>query len=101
MINDLTGKVALVTGGSRGIGKAVTLALASQDCDVVINYVSNDDNARTVAAEVEKLGRKALCVKADVSKSQEVKRLHAEAKSHFARPVQILVNNAGISPLPS
>ena len=93
----LTGKVALVTGGSRGIGRAVSLALAAHGCDVVVNYVSNDDKAHSLVAEIEAVGRRVLAVKADVSYPEEVNKLKAAIEERFVDPVQILVNNAGIN----
>ncbi|MEO8466152.1 MAG: SDR family NAD(P)-dependent oxidoreductase [Gammaproteobacteria bacterium] len=91
---ELNGKVALVTGGGRGIGKAISLGLAAAGCDVAVNYVSREADARATAAAIEALGRRALVVKGDVSKSAEVTALVAAVETGLG-PVDILVNNAG------
>jgi 3-oxoacyl-[acyl-carrier protein] reductase len=98
METSLAGKLALVTGSSRGIGKAIALALAEQGADVVVNYRSNNSAAEQVVKQITSMGRKAAAVKADVSVPEESKRLLDEAKAKFAMPVSILVNNAGIAP---
>jgi len=90
----LTGKVALVTGGGRGIGRAVSLALARAGCDVAVNYRERRDDAHSAVREVEKLGRRAVAVKADVSRSADVTHLARTTESELG-PIQILVNNAG------
>ncbi|WP_138472389.1 SDR family NAD(P)-dependent oxidoreductase [Poseidonocella sp. HB161398] len=92
---DLTGKVALVTGASRGIGKTLALGLAAQGADVVVNYASAADRAAEVVAEIEAMGRRALAIKADVSQEADADRLVAEAVEAMGR-IHILVNNAGI-----
>ncbi|EPX75722.1 SDR family NAD(P)-dependent oxidoreductase [Salipiger mucosus] len=92
---DLTGQVALVTGASRGIGRELALGLAGQGADVVVNYASAADRAQAVVAEIEALGRRAVAIKADVSKEDDAARLVAEAVEQLGR-VDILVNNAGI-----
>lgn len=92
----LEGQVAIVTGGSRGIGRAIVLALAGEGCRVVINYHSNADAARQVVQEVEALGGQALAVQADVSKGPEAQALVEQALEAFGT-VDILVNNAGIT----
>ncbi len=91
----LQGKVALITGSSQGIGKAIALRFAREGADVVINSGHAGDAAREVVGEVEALGRKALLVQADVSQVDEVQRLVAESHAHFGR-VDVLVNNAGV-----
>lgn len=88
-------KVALVTGASRGIGKACAIELAGQGYDVVINYVSNDAKAKEVCAEIEKLGRKAIAVKADTSDLKAVQNMFREVWIEFGR-IDVLVNNAGV-----
>ncbi|HID62208.1 MAG TPA: SDR family NAD(P)-dependent oxidoreductase, partial [Anaerolineae bacterium] len=88
------GKVALVTGAARGIGKAIALTLAREGADVVVNDIDLE-GARQVAQEIEGLGRKAKAIQADVSQREAVKRLVGEAVSSFGR-IDILVNNAGI-----
>jgi 3-oxoacyl-[acyl-carrier protein] reductase len=90
----LSGRVALVTGGGRGIGKSIALALAAAGCDVAVNYVSREADAQATATAIRAGGRRALVVKADVSKSAGVASLVAEVEAGLA-PVDILVNNAG------
>ena len=90
----LTGRVALVTGSSRGIGRAIALRLASMGADIVVNYRSDAEGAETTRAAVEGLGRRALAVQADVTKEDEVARLFREAETTLGG-VHILVNNAG------
>ena len=92
---NLTGKKALVTGGSRGIGRGIVLALATQGADVAINYHSHKEEAEEVAAEVKKMGREALVIQADVSQSSQVKDMFEEVKKRWGK-LDILVNNAGI-----
>ncbi len=92
----LTGKTAIITGGARGIGKAIAMTLAKAGANIVINYTSSSKAAEEVVAEAEKLGVKALAVKADVSKSDEIENLVKEVLNKFER-IDILVNNAGIT----
>jgi 3-oxoacyl-[acyl-carrier protein] reductase len=92
---DLAGRVALVSGGSRGLGRAAALALARAGADVAVNYVRDAKAAREVASRCEELGVRAGAVKADVSSSAEVKRLFAGVERQFGR-LDILVANAGI-----
>jgi len=89
---DLTGKVAIVTGGARGIGKGITLTLAKQGADVVIVDLLSDE-AEATASEVEKLGRKALAIKSDISKKEEVDQTAKQVLDTFGK-IDILVNNA-------
>jgi 3-oxoacyl-[acyl-carrier protein] reductase len=96
MKNELTGKIALVTGGSRGIGRAAALALAKAGADVAVNFNRREAEAQAVCAEVEAAGCRALAVKADVSKAAEVARL-VETVGKGLGSIGILVNNAGIS----
>lgn len=95
MMFNLSGKVALVTGGSRGIGRGVVLALAQAGADVVINYVSCEQEAEKAASEVKNLGRRTMTVRADVSVKQEVDFMVGEAAAKLGK-IDILVNNAGI-----
>ncbi|GIE95292.1 3-ketoacyl-ACP reductase [Paractinoplanes rishiriensis] len=88
---------AIVTGGSRGIGRGIVLSLARAGYDVVVNYASNADAAKTVGAEVEALGRRALLVQADVSKAGDRARLIEETYGAFGR-LDLLVSNAGVAP---
>jgi 3-oxoacyl-[acyl-carrier protein] reductase len=96
MINELTGKIALVTGGSRGIGRAAAVALAKAGADVVVNFIHRETEAKAVCVELEAVGRRALAVKADVSNAAEVARL-VETVEKGLGSIGILVNNAGIS----
>lgn len=93
---ELKGKKALVTGGSRGIGRGIALCLAKQGADVAINYCSNEKEANEVVDEIKKMGRKAFMVQADVSSVDEVIGMFAEVKENFGG-LDILVNNAGIA----
>lgn len=92
----LEGRTALVTGSSRGIGKAVALALAEAGCNLVVNYVREHDAAHRVAAKIREMGRVCKVQKADVSSPTEIEQLVGEAESLFGA-VDILVNNAGIA----
>jgi len=91
----LRGKIALVTGASRGIGKAIAIELARQGADVIINYNNDDKGAMEVVKEIEKLGRKAVALKADVGEFDNVKKIADTVKEKFGH-LDILVNNAGI-----
>lgn len=93
---DFHGKTALVTGGSRGIGKAVCLELAQQGANIVLCYSGNEDAAQKTAAACQALGVQALAVRCDVSNAQQVQNLMDTAIKHF-NTVDILVNNAGIT----
>ena len=93
----LDGKVALITGSGRNIGRATALMLAGEGAHVVVNARSNQQEAESVAREVRDLGSKALAVLADVAKREEVEGLAAKALSEFGR-VDILINNAAIRP---
>src|SRR6267142_1222196 len=94
-MSSLVNHIALVTGASRGIGKSVALALAAEGADIAINYRKESAAAESVAAEIKKLGRRAIVVQADVSESAEVDRLFTEIEESLGT-VDILVNNAGI-----
>jgi 3-oxoacyl-[acyl-carrier protein] reductase len=91
----LTGKIALITGSSRGIGKGCALTLARYGADVVINYEKSEEKARAVTQEIEEMGRDSLVVRADVSREDEVHSMF-EKIQHDLGPVDILINNAGI-----
>jgi 3-oxoacyl-[acyl-carrier protein] reductase len=91
---DLTGKVALVTGGSRGIGRAIALKLASLGAQIVVNYQSQEVAAQAVVAEIEAGGGKAMAVQGDVRRPDDARQLVRAALDAFGR-LDILVNNAG------
>jgi 3-oxoacyl-[acyl-carrier protein] reductase len=91
----LTGKVAVVTGASKGIGAAIAKQLADEGAAVVVNYASSKAGADRVVAEITGKGGKAVAVQADLAKEADVRRLFAEAKKAFGR-LDILVNNAGV-----
>jgi 3-oxoacyl-[acyl-carrier protein] reductase len=88
-------RVALVTGGSRGIGKAIVLTLAREGASVAVNYVKNKAEAENVVEAVKSMGSKAISVKADVSDREQVKKMVDSVVKKFGR-IDILVNNAGI-----
>lgn len=92
----LTGKVSLVSGSSRGIGRAIALVLAEAGSDIVVNYVSRQDAAEKVVEEIKALGRRAIAYKADVSIRAETDAMIDAAQEEFG-VIQILVNNAGIT----
>jgi len=93
---DLSGRVALVTGGSRGIGRAIALALARAGVTVAVNYRERAADAEEVAAQVVASGGRAMAVQADVSRSDQV-QVMADLVAREFGPVEILVNNAGIA----
>ncbi|WP_408605804.1 3-oxoacyl-[acyl-carrier-protein] reductase [Alkalithermobacter paradoxus] len=93
---ELKDKVALVTGGSRGIGKSIAIKLASLGANVVINYTSREEEALNTQKEIESYGVKSMVVKCDVSKYDDVQNMIDKTVSEFGR-VDILVNNAGIT----
>jgi 3-oxoacyl-[acyl-carrier protein] reductase len=91
----LSGKVAVVTGASKGIGAAIAKQLAAEGASVIVNYASSKTGADKVVAEITSAGGKALAVQADVAKQADIDRLFAETKKAFGR-LDVLVNNAGI-----
>jgi 3-oxoacyl-(acyl-carrier-protein) reductase len=93
---ELKGKVSLVSGSSRGIGRAIAIALAEAGSDIVVNYASNLAAAEEVVEKLKKLGRRAMAIKADVSNRQQVAEMVERAQAEFGI-IQILVNNAGIT----
>jgi 3-oxoacyl-[acyl-carrier protein] reductase len=93
---DLTGRVAVVTGSSRGIGRAIAVKLASLGAKVVVNYNSSEDAAREVVQEIESEGGAAIAIKADVKDAEQAKALIGAAQESFGS-VHILVNNVGIT----
>lgn len=90
----LNGKVALVTGASRGIGKAIALALAATGCDVAVSYVSREADALATVDAIRALGRRSIAVHGDVGKSADIAAMVAAVESGLG-PIEILVNNAG------
>lgn len=92
----LSGKTALVTGASRGIGRAIALELAAAGADVAVNYAGSEEAANAVAREIEGLGRRAIAIKADVGSAAEAEQMVSQAIEAFGR-IDILVNNAGIT----
>lgn len=92
---DFSGKVALVTGAGRGIGKGISLRLASHGADIVVNDI-NAASAEATAAEIRGLGRKAIAIPGDISNTTEIDRIVEVALNEFSH-LDILVNNAGIS----
>ncbi|MBD2298522.1 3-oxoacyl-[acyl-carrier-protein] reductase [Nostoc sp. FACHB-190] len=95
-LQSLKGKVAIITGGSRGIGKAIALELAKYGASVVVNYASSSTAADNVVAEITSVGGQALALQADVSQAEQVEALINATTEKFGR-VDILVNNAGIT----
>jgi 3-oxoacyl-[acyl-carrier protein] reductase len=91
---NLNGKTAIVTGASRGLGRATAISLAKEGANVVVNYRKAKNEAEKAVADIEKLGRKALAIQCDVSDVDEVAHLKDEAYKHF-KTIDILINNAG------
>jgi 3-oxoacyl-[acyl-carrier protein] reductase len=92
----LQGKVALVTGASRGIGRAIALELARQGAKVAVNYAGSEAKANEVVEEIKKMGQEAVAIQADVSSAEAVERMVKTVLEQFGR-IDILVNNAGIT----
>ena len=92
----LKDRTALVTGASRGIGRAIALALAQEGADVAINYVSSEGPAGEVAEQIEKMGRRAMLAKADVADYPDTFRMAQDVLREFGH-LDILVNNAGVN----
>lgn len=93
---DLTGKVALVTGGSRGIGRAICIALAEENCDIAVNYRSNTEAADAVVRELKGMGVNAKAYQGDVSDAEQSNNMVERVLSEMGQ-VDVLVNNAGIT----
>jgi 3-oxoacyl-[acyl-carrier protein] reductase len=94
-MSKLTGKVAVVTGASKGIGAGIAKALAAEGAAVVVNYASSKEGAEKVVAEIAGKGGKAIAIQGDVAKAADVQRLFAETKNAFGS-LDVLVNNAGV-----
>ena len=92
----LEGKVALVTGASRGIGKEIAISLAKEGADVVVNYAGSKDKANETVNEIIALGRKAIAYQCNVSDADSVQAMVKETVDQFGK-LDILVNNAGIT----
>jgi 3-oxoacyl-[acyl-carrier protein] reductase/pteridine reductase len=95
MGKSLDGKIALVTGAGKRIGRSIALRLASDGADVVVNYRSSREEAESVVREIEAMGRRAAAIQADVARRADVHKMFAEIENRFGR-LDILVNNAGI-----
>lgn len=95
-MSKLAGKVAVVTGASKGIGAGIALSLAEEGASVVVNYSSSKAGADKVVSDIKAKGGKAIAVQGDMSKSADVTRLFAEAGKAFGGKLDILVNNAGV-----
>jgi 3-oxoacyl-[acyl-carrier protein] reductase len=93
--HNLTGKVALVTGASRGIGAGIALELGARGAFVVVNYVKGVDGANAIVSQIEALGSKSIAVQADVSKVPEITRMFEESKAHFGK-IDIVCSNSGM-----
>ena len=91
----LKGKIAVVTGGSRDIGREISIKLAREGADVVVNYFNSATGALETVKEIEALGQRALAVKADVSSLADIRELKARVQEVFGQRIDILVNNAG------
>src|SRR4051812_36532409 len=94
-MSKLAGKVAVVTGASKGIGAAIAKSLAAEGAAIVVNYASSKPDAERVVAEIAAAGGKAIAVQGDVSRAADVQRVFADAKNAFGK-LDILVNNAGV-----
>jgi 3-oxoacyl-[acyl-carrier protein] reductase len=96
MNQELSGKIALVTGASRGLGRAIAVKLSAAGANVAVNYLTNDSEASTVAGMIEKQGGQVMLVKANVAESEPVKNMVRQITERWGN-IDILVNNAGIT----
>merc|ERR1719313_286333 len=92
-----TGPVCIVTGGSRGLGRAISLALGAEGCRVIVNYANSADAAEKVVEEIKALGGDGVAVQADMSTTEGIKGLFKATAEAYSDPVGVLVNNAGIT----
>ncbi|MFT4847863.1 MAG: 3-oxoacyl-[acyl-carrier protein] reductase [Sediminicola sp.] len=95
-MNKLKGKVIIITGSSRGIGLTIAKTLAKNGAKVVVNFSSSEETAKSVVTEILQSGGQAIAIKADVSKSEDVKRLFQKTIEKFEK-IDVLINNAGIA----
>lgn len=95
MMFDLTGKFALVTGSSRGIGEGIAMSLAKQGANVAVNCHTNAEMCSTVASRIKQIGRQSLATQADISNKEHVEQLFSAIKERWGR-LDILINNAGV-----
>ena len=89
------GKVAVVTGGARDIGRSISIKLAKEGAKVVVNYFNSRAGAKKTVDEIKAFGGEAIAVKADVSNLKDIKKLKAKAVKTYGKKIDILVNNAG------
>nr|WP_299172423.1 3-oxoacyl-ACP reductase family protein [uncultured Allomuricauda sp.] len=94
-MSKLKGKIAVVTGGSRDIGRAISVKLAKEGAKVIVNYFNSESGANETVEEIKSLGQEAIAIKADVSNLDEIAALKAKVIAAFGNQVDILVNNAG------
>lgn len=92
----LSGKTILITGASKGIGRALALGCAREGADIILNYHSDRSEADAVAAQIAALGRRAVCLRADISRVPEIEQMFAAARKEFPR-LDVLINNAGLT----
>lgn len=92
-MNQFSGQIALITGSSRGIGKATALRLAKEGCSIAVNYVKNQLEAEKTVGEIKSFGVDAVPIQADTSKPDDIKRLFAEVKAHFGK-LDMFISNA-------
>src|SRR5438046_9530069 len=96
-MGELKGKTALVTGGTRGIGRATALALADMGADVAINFFRSRESAKAAVDEIEKKGVKAIAVRANMGNEEQIHKMFEEVKGAFGK-LDILVSNAALGP---
>jgi 3-oxoacyl-[acyl-carrier protein] reductase len=94
MQHQLDNKIALVTGGSRGLGRWICYALARSGASVAVNYANNEKDAKETVRLIEEIGGKAYIVRGDITREEDVERIVRETVEHFGAPIDILVNNA-------